>query len=760
MAITPSRNAPTTSLGKQTTQGRFDANGRVLVHIHLNGSASLDEVTAKIEALKGTVLDTNSTYRHGVMAAYLPINQIETGAKIVGVRAMTMEYAPQHWVGEYTSQSAAILRTNTVNQTGVKGKGITIGVISDSFNTAKNGPYPPATTAEQDVASGDLPVVRVLQDYPYGGDEGRAMCQIVYDEAPHSHIAFATADRSEVGFANNIIKLRTLASADVIVDDVGYYDEPVFSDGMVAQAVNTVATSTTLPSKPVIYCSSAGNDGNNGYRSAYRNLNDAEVRKHGNHGNLQLDVNDPSSPYYLDPSLTAGGWFNWNSKGGTEPSTIVGAPGPTDYYFEMFLQWDDLFDLDHGITTNYNFLVFDENGKYLSYFSSTGNTFGYQEPIQAILLTLGTNYQIAITKTTETDPLAGPVPSARHLALYTTLDGASTLEGKYFQPAPLNVPNIYGHAAAEGAIAVAAYDYSWRPALPFAPELENFSSPGPSFIYFDQNDQRLSAPEVRQKPEVAGIDGVVTTFFGSPYYNFPYAFFGTSAAAPSVAGTAALMVEEAGGKGSLDPAAAKEILELSARPRNSTVEQSQAFGINGTGAVSVTALGMSYFSANYLQVNYVGAPGTYIDQLTIDGSAAGLTFDTEPLYYVLGNLNGINPADITVIAPSAGSSSFTLKFKKGAFKSDVSFGFTVGQDAAGTFTGYSQNEYGVGVDAEDLAYGANFSATFGGKSSSTLTAPFHEGSPTFEYRRSDGYGLVDAVSAIGILRSAKSSAQP
>jgi len=213
------------------------------------------------------------------------------------------------------------LHMDVLNQQGLTGAGITIGVLSDSFNTAQFAKHPPRTNAEQDEKDGYLPVVDVLQDSGGPGpgtDERRAICLIAYAEAPGCKEAFATANPSEVNFANNIIRLRTEANCDIIDDDVGYFDEPVFSDGIVSQAVDEVVTSTKLAGKKVIYTSSAGNDGNSGYRNAYRELTDSEVRATGHHGNLKLDVTDKNSPHYLDPALTAGGWDNWNPKRGAQ----------------------------------------------------------------------------------------------------------------------------------------------------------------------------------------------------------------------------------------------------------------------------------------------------------------------------------------------------------------------------------------------------------------------------------------------------------
>ena len=102
----------------------------------------------------------------------------------------------------------------------------------------------------------------VLEDADDDGtgviDEGRAMLEIVHDMAPAAKLCFATAWNSEIDFADNIRKLadkKGKCGADVIVDDVAYGDEPMFSDGMVGDAIDDVTA------KGVHYFTAAGNDG-------------------------------------------------------------------------------------------------------------------------------------------------------------------------------------------------------------------------------------------------------------------------------------------------------------------------------------------------------------------------------------------------------------------------------------------------------------------------------------------------------------------
>ncbi len=161
-------------------------------------------------------------------------------------------------IGSVTSEGDVDHRAADVRTTyGYLGQGIKIGVISDSYNSTGG--------AAANVSSGDLPgtgnpdgyttPVTVVQDFSGGSDEGRAMLQVVHDLAPAAQLYFATADVSEAGFASNIIALRNTYGCNIIVDDVAYFDEPAFQDGIVAQAVNTVTAAGAL------YFSSAGNSG-------------------------------------------------------------------------------------------------------------------------------------------------------------------------------------------------------------------------------------------------------------------------------------------------------------------------------------------------------------------------------------------------------------------------------------------------------------------------------------------------------------------
>ena len=146
-----------------------------------------------------------------------------------------------------------------------------------------------------DISTGDLPASRIniLEEAGAGtagdglcsyaptwdlpnGDEGRAMMQIVHDVAPGAHLAFYTAVNSEADMANGI-KALAAAGARVIADDVTYFDEPFFQDGLLAQAVDSVNAAG------VAYFSAAGNNGAIGYDNLAPNFATPSTSPAGEH---------------------------------------------------------------------------------------------------------------------------------------------------------------------------------------------------------------------------------------------------------------------------------------------------------------------------------------------------------------------------------------------------------------------------------------------------------------------------------------------
>jgi len=148
---TPNTNVAPQTLATPLAQdipGRFDASGRVLVHIHLDGTQSIEAVEHALNAQQIKIQAKNATYRHGIMAAYLTPAQVEVAARLAGVRAVVLEGKPHANVGAVTSEGTVVLKTKLVNKLGIKGDGITVGVLSDSFNTAYlNVQFPKKSTA-------------------------------------------------------------------------------------------------------------------------------------------------------------------------------------------------------------------------------------------------------------------------------------------------------------------------------------------------------------------------------------------------------------------------------------------------------------------------------------------------------------------------------------------------------------------------------------------------------------------------------------
>src|SRR5512132_1008827 len=182
-----------------------------------------------------------------IVSGQLPISAIPAAAGLASLRFAQSAAATTH-VGSVTSQGDHAMRSGIARSTiGLDGSGINVGALSDSFNCLGG--------AAGDTASGDLPSVTVIQEISIctgATDEGRAILQIVHDVAPGASHSFASAFNGQAAFASNILALAS-AGARVIVDDVLYFAEPMFQDGIIAQTVDSVVAGG------VAYFSSAGN---------------------------------------------------------------------------------------------------------------------------------------------------------------------------------------------------------------------------------------------------------------------------------------------------------------------------------------------------------------------------------------------------------------------------------------------------------------------------------------------------------------------
>ena len=442
-----------------------------------------------------------------MVSGELPIAALPRAAALPGLRSATPARATRS-VGAAESQGDASMRADLARLAfGLDGTGVAVGTLSDSYDCS-----PGATTrAADDVASGDLPsdvvVLQELGDCSGAIDEGRAMMQLIHDVAPGARQLFHTAFEGQASFAQGILDLAA-AGADVIVDDFFYFAEPVFQDGIIAQAVDQVVAAG------VPYFSSIGNQADASYESAYR-----AAPATGPFATDYVSLHD------FDPGPAV-----------DTLQQIVVAPGAT---VSIILQWDDPFASagigNPGASGDVDLFVTDAAGTTVLT-SSVNDNLAAGDPVEIL----------QVTNSTGT-----PATASVAIALYGGVEPGTV---KYLFLGSMTVVEYAtnsatgsGHPNAAGAIGVGAACYCDTPAFGQDPPLrEPFSSLGGVPILFDVNGNRLAVPVVRPKPDITAPDGTDTTFFGSDLEpnGFPN-FFGTSAAAPHAAAVAALMREAA-----------------------------------------------------------------------------------------------------------------------------------------------------------------------------------------------------------------------
>ena len=345
------------------------------------------------------------------------------------------------------------------------------------------------------------------------------MAQIISDVAPGTGLSFHTAFGGLAGFAQGILDLAD-AGADVIVDDVLYFAEPMFGDGVIAQAVDEVAAAG------VAYFSSAGNSASVSYEAPFR----ASGIQGLSTGSVLHDF-DPGPGVDVLQTLTipAGGTATFSLQWNDEYLTTGGPGAITDFDFVFYDLSAVTLPLCGPLTTVCQSVDLAINPG--------------QDPVEIGSVT--NNSAVPVTVQLGIEIFQPPANAEAYRLKYVYFPRTAATVEEY----ATNSSTSYGHANAAGAIALGAAWYINTPSFGVDPAVaEVFSSRGGLPVAAPNSGSPLPLPPPRAKPELTAADGGDTTFF-SPGSSDPDGtgfpnFFGTSASAPHAAAVAALMLEQ------------------------------------------------------------------------------------------------------------------------------------------------------------------------------------------------------------------------
>jgi hypothetical protein len=555
-SLPPTRQARLLGLPRSGPGSLLRRGTRVFADVRFDHGAA-----AGVDALRAAGAEiANVSRRYQTATVAVGPGNLRAVARVPHVAGVTEALRPLVYAAESTCpQGVAIsegdeqLRAAEAREAfGVDGSGVTVGILSDSFDKAtkavSGGPI--ETHAKEDVENGDLPgekntcpgqetPVDVLEDFSpiepgeEAADEGRAMAQIVHDVAPGASLAFATAFfEDQIPFAENIETLAeptpSGAEANVIVDDVAYFDEPFFQEGPVGIAVSKVTA------KGVAYFSAAGND--NLIDASGRDMASWETPRFRDSGGcpaplvtLSGEIEEVEGP---GTGLNPDHCVDFNP--GTGVDTTFGITVSPGAVLLADLQWAEPWE---GVNDDIDAFLLNSEGEVVS--DSIGDNSKSQKPFEL----LGWENTSGSSKTVRLaiNRYSGPSLPRLKFALLENGGGVTATEYPESTGGDIVGPTIFGHSGARDAMSIGAIRYNSSSAP------ERYSSRGPVSRYFGPADgagpaEPLASPEVLSKPDVVATDCGATTFFAFEEAGV-WRFCGTSAAAPHAAAVAALMLE-------------------------------------------------------------------------------------------------------------------------------------------------------------------------------------------------------------------------
>ena len=413
------------------------------VHVYVR-VRTLDAATLAALAAQGLAVVTSDAGFRLVDGWIAPpaLSGLAALPEVVSVRPVA---PPRHRIGSVTSEGDAALGAPAVRAAGYEGGGVAVGVVSDGIDSLG------LAVSRGDVSGAVVPADPRCR--AGSGDEGTAMLEIVHDLAPGAALLFSGAGDSALQMAD-AVRCLAAAGARVIVDDVGFSDDPYFEDGPLATAVREVIAGG------VSYHSAAGNDADRHYEAPY--------------------------------AATSGSTLH--DFGGGDATNEVLVPGGRGLL--CTLQWDEPFG---GASSDYDLFLLEllSDGSAVQLDAGTTVQDGTQDPYEEVVWL---------------NP--GATDRVLSLAVRRTSGAARTLETFCFGPATMEhavaAGSIYGHPGIPEAVAVGAVDVQ----DPGLDDLEPFSSQGPATIAFPAPEARPKPDVVAVDGVATGVAGFAT-FFGT-----------------------------------------------------------------------------------------------------------------------------------------------------------------------------------------------------------------------------------------------------
>ncbi|HTB47739.1 MAG TPA: Hint domain-containing protein [Acetobacteraceae bacterium] len=620
--------------GRLDLSAPFTFKGQITSFVLGDTIDLLDTVAnyASYNASSGLLTIENGSATVAVIALQGPASSqvLNTGTDGAGGTLITYPGSASRTSYEIDMAAQAV-QANVVNQTmttaagaPIIGTGITIGIMSDSFNATLNGIVDPADLAAQEGYLSETPngtsAVDVLQDSTIAGveNEGLAMAELIHAIAPGAAIDFYTAEGGQASFAQGVTAL-VQAGANIIVDDWSFSGTSFFQ---VAGPVDAAVENAI--SAGVDYFTAASNFGDAYYDSTW----------HAAKTQLLLQSNQigPGGLIDTEQTVTAQQFSN-----GTELQTIT-IPAATATTIE--LQWDVPWPSPGtSVADPIAMALYTTSGSLVGMSSQVFEGSGY-DYVPEIALSIpvtatATQYELAIYQTgtasvSQFEYILFGTPGTVVTSSASLADGSTVSAqdpgGTIDDPdAGQGAGDVHGQELVPGVNTVGAAYWSTSAAFDVAPNwTEYYSSVGPGELLFSQNGSAYAAPQPAGKVDFVAPDGVQTSV---PDFQ---AFFGTSAAAPDAAAVAALMLQA---DPSLTTAQVTSLLEHSAVDMGLPSANQGAGLLQATGAVQ---LALDEAAMCFCAGTLIGTPGgdVAVERLSVGDTVLTWRGDARPIVWI------------------------------------------------------------------------------------------------------------------------------